>query len=361
MRRKNRGLLILLSFPVVLLYIVLYSLPLGKETMVVPVWFSNVERGAEKGNTDKTEKSFPFILKDYFGYMDFDGHTTYFERRDFYTTMSPDYFINYGRIPENYFIKGKSGRIESVIKAYGYPILSETGKTIVVVTTDLSGLSAMDASGSVKFNEQFSSVITSLKFNDDMFLIGLLSGKAILEGRDGKVLFSLEPEGSSVPVVLGVSLSKRNDRLAIVHGLNPQILSIVERGKNGFEVKRNVDMGTDFRREVLIRFSDNGRFLFYRDNRGISIIDIDNWDRKYIPLGGEVTGIATEGKDNIYPFISRGKGDDSESYNFEIIKPMAFVVFKKSFKRELTFIKKLDNHIFVGLNNMIVRLDIEEL
>ena len=346
----------------VFLYILLFSFPQGKEIIIVPIWYKNVSRtNIEQKVNSSSGQLISFMLDKLFGFIDLDGNVSYLEKRNFYTTISTNQFINYGAIPGNYFVKDSLGKIKYAFRSYGYPVLSNSGKTIVLLTTDLTGLKVLNSAGEETFNEEFSSLITSLKFNDSMILIGLLDGETFLKDINGRTIFYLKTEKnkSNIPVTVGVALSGDNSRIAVLHDLHPQKLSIAEKGKSGYKIVHVINTETNYNREVMINFSYDGKYLICPKGKGVLLIDTDTWEMEFLSLEAEMTDMAVSNTDNLFSFISQNRNNGN--YYFKVVFPLKKTVYQKQFYQKIQFIKIVENHIFLGLDNAIIRLDLKRI
>ncbi len=362
-RRRSFVFYLLIAF----IYIVFFSFPLGKEVILKPVWyrvFSSKDVFSQVGTMSvKDIATFPVKLSNYFGYIDDSGKSYFWGRRDFYTTMSDKYFINYSKVSENFFIRARDGNLESGFRTFGYPFFMGADDRLFVVKTDLTGFSEIDFTGEVKWEREYSSIITSVDVKGEYEAVGILNGKIELLDKKGKLLFSFRDQKSKIPVVDGVAISSDGRYLACISGLEPQKLLVFtrERGKDEKEfyslyVERKLD--SDFRREVLLRFSGDNRFLFFEGQGSLNVFDVESRKLARIPYTGGIEKIVYSVEKKCFLAVggSDGKGD-----LLKLIYPLGMVKVVGDLPTSVSFLKVRENKIFVGFGNQLIRVDLERL
>ncbi len=365
--RKKRFRFFIFCLLLAFLYILFFSFPLGREVILKPVWyrvFSMEDLSSRVSESSGGESGvFPVKLASYFGYIGDTGRVLFLGRRDFYTTMSEKYFINYSKVSENFFIRRRDGNLESGFKAFGYPFFMGSDDRLFVVKTDLTGVSEIDFTGDVKWERNYSSIITSMAVKDGYEAVGVLNGKVQLLDRKGRVLFDFRDQESKIPVVTGVALSSDGKYLACISGLEPQELLIFARGMGGEEKslyslyeRRKLD--SDFRREVFIKFSKDDRFLFFEGKAKLNVFDMDTGNLAGVPYTGEVDGVGYSLTDKCFVVIG---GSDGKGNLLKLVYPLGMVKLVEILPEKFSFLRVRGNKIFIGFGNQLLRVDLERL
>ena len=242
-------------------YLLLFPRPMEKELIVAPAWA--LDTAGPAGRPGGPAR--PFLSGGRVGYYDPAGELLLSEPLVYGASIGAAAFVNYSRLPSSLVIKDTRGAFVAAVPAGGYPLLDAAGQRMLLVSRDAKGLTGVNRSGETLWRREFASVITCVEQADQGVLVGLLDGTLSLYDHAGRALYTLKPEGSRVPVVLGCAAS--DDALASVVGIDPQRLIVVGRSEGRFEPVADVTLPSDFRREVFVRFSESGGTVFFRAPR----------------------------------------------------------------------------------------------
>jgi hypothetical protein len=295
-RKPLRG--VLAALPLIVVYFLLFPYPLGREIVLRARW--RVALPAEgaavaspsRAGTGSAKTSAPFQLGDLYGFVSPDGELASLARTRFRVALSRRGSVVYSRIGGTWVLDGPSGQPLASFSGDGYPLLSPEGDRILLVKTDLTGLSELAESGDTVWTRDFPSLLASVAIAGDWLAAGLLNGSIALVDRRGAVVFEEAPAGSRLPATYGVAVTADGGRLAAVTGLGPQQLTLWRRSRDGYAASARVPLGSDFRREVRIAFAADGRSLACEAADAAAIVDAANGDRSLVPVRGRVTGLA---------------------------------------------------------------------
>ncbi len=351
---KKRRQRYLLFVPVLLLpvYLFLFSYPSGKELCLRPVWAIDLSLKTRYKRV-RTDNPFSwFRAGNRFGYFSLEGELHYSDEVLYDIALSDSGFINFAKVSDNKVFRDPNGNFIFGYKSHGYPLLDSEGKRLFSVNTDLSGIKRLTEEGEILWSNDFSSPITTLSFAEDDCVAGLLAGMLKIINPDGKVSFEYKPKGSRIPVILGTAISPDGKQVAVISGIDSQQLSILNKKEYVFSHSFTLELDSDFRREVMIQYSEDKRFLLFEDAAGLSVLELKRKNLAHIELPGQIQSISTA-KNGIVSVSTRVK---SNSYLF-VFRPLKTILYAGSIKSKDVFLKQIENRIFIGIQNSLLRID----
>jgi hypothetical protein len=353
-RNQRRGRAFWLFLPVLLLiYLLLFPHPGGKESIMRPGWAKELTPGARvSANADAP--TWYFRAADSFGYADLQGNLYYVGRTLHNLSLSDAGFLNYGRVPDHVLFMNPRGEFQFSIKSYGYPLLESSGQVLYSIDTDRSGLKRIDNEGQILWSMSFPTTITTITLAAEECLLGLMDGRALLVGAEGDVVYQYNPGGSRIPVLLGTAVSADRNQIAFISGIDPQTLTVVERRAGEFvpDFKKNLD--SDFRREVRLSFSPDARFLFYEVEDGLGVLDV----RKKRSGGFLASGVL-ESMDS-GPEFSAAAFRLVGGSKLLIFRPLDSVLLSREIAAERVYVKVLGSSLILGFKGVLLRCDLLE-
>jgi hypothetical protein len=282
-----------------LLYLLLFPFPMEKETVLAPAWVIDTAAAASPAAPGgQGGEARPFASGGRVGYYDRSGALLFSEPLLYGATTGSTAFINYSRVPGSLVIKDPRGGFVAAIPTGGYPLLDAAGRRVLLVSRDAKGLVEVERSGEPLWRLEFASVITSLDFGPAGVLVGLLDGALSLYDHRGTQQYTLKPAGSRIPVILGCAAG--TDALACVAGIDPQRVVVVGRREGRFQPVVDLPLGSDFRREVFMRFAESGAVLFVEQPAGLGLLDLRSRRLHGLPLPGPVRRLAETPLDDLW-------------------------------------------------------------
>jgi hypothetical protein len=357
--KKNRPFRVfLLAVVTIILYFALFPYPAGKELVARPAWAVPLPAviPAAPAGADAGKAAAPFQLGDVFGYVNDEGAFLSVDRTAFRVSLSQNGFVTYSRVGNTWFLQDPRGRRQYAFSGDGYPMLSADGSRLFTVKTDLSGLTELDRSGSPVWSRDFPSLMTGVSIGTDGLAIGLLSGEVDLVDRQGKLVFSAPSQGSRIPAVMGVALSPDEALLATVGGVDPQLLTVLERrGPSTYQSISDTPTGTDFRREVRMGFDPSGSYLYYEGREGVGLWDARGRRAALVPLPRGLAAAAFLPVQGLAVFI----GGDQARRELLVVKPFASVRIRESFPAGSLYAGTIGDGLLLGLDGLLLRIDLE--
>jgi hypothetical protein len=353
-RKQRRGRAFWIFLPLLLfLYLLLFPHPGGRETLLRPIWATELTRGVASAAKEQLP-IWAFRAGESFGYADLEGNLQYVGRRLHNLSLSDIGFMNYGRIPDHVVFMNPRGEFQFSIKTYGYPLLESSGKVLYSINTDRSGLKRIDSEGEILWSKSFPTVLTTIAPVGEQCLVGLMDGRALLIDANGDVMYQYSPPESRIPVLLGAAVSGDQNQIALVSGIDPQTLVVLQRRAEDFVEEFRQILDTDFRREVQLRFSPDGRFLFYEGEGGLSVLDTRKSSCRRLP---------TEG---VLGFVDSSSEFTAASFRLEggsgllIFRPLDSVLLSRQLDAGRVYVRVLGSALILGLEGVLLRADLVE-
>jgi hypothetical protein len=364
-------------------YPVLFPHPLARELYLRPVWSLDLDAAlaassAGAAGTETAGISW-FRVGDRFGYIDLDGGIRYQGKVLAGVCLSESGFINYSKISDNIVFSDPQGRFRYGFASCGYPILDREGGRLFTVSTDSSGIRQVSPEGETIWRMEFSSPMTTVALSTERLLIGLLEGRFKLIDSRGGVEYEAATEGSRIPVVLGSALSPRRERAAVLSGIDPQHLLVLEKRESGFGSVYSRDLPSDLRREAMLQFSPDGRFLLFEQPDAVGVLDVDQKREYRVLQPGRLGAIALDSPagqpsaagtaapaDAIAPtgtvaILSRLPDvAGREQRLLQIVRLPHHLLASERIAARADFVRQVDGRLLVGLDGYLLRVDIRE-
>jgi hypothetical protein len=360
-----------------LLYLFLFPRPSGKEGYFKAVWSLAVPARpaspAPEAGAGEERQSW-FQAGRYFGFVRLDGQLLYAAEVLHGVALSELGFINYPRVADNFVFQDTAGRFLYGVRGYGYPVLDPSGELLYTVSTDLTELKRLDRDGEVLWSAGFFSPITTLALSADQCAVGLLDGTLKLLDRGGRIAQDFQPESSRISVILGAALSPA--RLAVLSGIDPQRLTILERRGAEYAPLESLATGSDLRRAATMRFTADGRFLAYETDSGLALRNLRGGGSSVLPgrllaLSSSGAGLLAVGSraegtvSRAEGAASRGVGQGSEGTGsredtgsrLRILRPLASPLYEQHLAAGDLFLRFLDGVLLLGIPGRLLRVD----
>jgi hypothetical protein len=315
---------------------------------VRPIWAKELTAGTIVP-TNADAPTWYFRADDSFGYADLQGNLYYLGRTLHNLSLSDIGFINYGRVPDHVIFMNPRGEFQFSIKSYGYPLLESSGQVLYSINTDRSGLKRIDNEGQILWSMSFPTPLTSVALAGEECLLGLMDGRALLVGAEGEVIYQYTPDGSRIPVLLGTAVSSDRNHIALISGIDPQTLTVVERRAEEFVPDFMQSLDSDFRREVRLNFSPDARFLFYEVENGLGVLDVRKKSSGRLLASGVLESMDSGPEFTAAAFRSAGGS------KLLIFRPLDSVLLSREIAAEGVYVKVLGSSLILGFNGVLLR------
>jgi hypothetical protein len=343
-----------ISAVVFVIYSLVAARPIPKETVLVKNWINSLETGypGEAG-----DNLIPFKLTNRFGYFDPNG--VFSINRETApgaaVSMAGDRFAEYEAIPTAISVNDPRGEAMFTIEnPDGYPLFL-AGRSFIV-HKEQAAISEIDKSGEPLWRYDFSTTITCMDATDGILAVGLLNGAVELLDNLGKMVYSFEPGGSRIPVILGCALSTDSQRIAILSGIDKLRFLLLEKFGNSYRVIFHEFLNDDFRRPCYVGFINEGRYAAYELENALGFFDIGARRSMHFSLSGKLTAIHESVKNDLLFLVCEGEGGYKE---LSAVQLPGSIALRAPFKSNAAFLGAFGTQVFVIGDKSIAAFDIE--
>ena len=345
-------------------YFLVLPMRMGKEVIIRPQWALPLRAGPSRSARSQVTW---FRLGDTFGYFEFDGELRYSEEVFYGVALSDSGFINYTTVSENLLFYDTAGNIQAAYNVQGYPILSEVGSRLFVVQTDLAGLAELGQGGEPLWERDYGSLILCMAANENHTLVGLLDGRCQLLDNSGGLVYELYDGEPRYPAVYGCALTQDSRLIAVVAGIDPQILWLAERQDergaadtdrytDRYTVRHRIELERGLRREIMLRFVASDAYLLVEDQQGVSLYDTDSGERWQMAMPARVRVLSG----SAHSYLASALVADAERIQLMVFGPMHTLFFSARLPPGDVSLRQIDQHLIVGTEEHLLRLDIVE-
>jgi hypothetical protein len=353
-QKKRPVRVFLAALLIIILYFLLFPYPLGREIVAKPAWAVPIDGPAGSATIAAAA---PFQLGDTFGYVGPAGGILHAEKTLFRVSLSLAGFVNYTRLGTDWIMYDPGGSRLFSFSGRGYPLLSPDGRRLFNIKTDLSGLIELNRAGESLWERDFPTLMTSLCLQGDVVLVGLLNGSLLLLNRQGSPVFELPPAGSRIPVVLGCAASPDSALLALVSGIDPQLLTVLQGQGSAYTPIVKMPLESDFRRELRMAFSPDSRFLAFEGKHDVGLFDPAAARVSWLDIRGELAGVGFPGHGHLAAVVARN-GPMAE---LRIVAPFSAPILREAFPAQELFLGTVDGQLLLGVNGKLLRIDVEAM
>ena len=274
-------LLILLS-----LYVFIFPLRLKNEIIIEPAFALDLYGPTEM---EQLDPGIPFRAGNRFGYISPEGNILFLDRTLYDVTLSSEYFINYSRVAGNLVIQTADGEFFASVDHRGYPLFLED--RLFLFSTNRSSISELDTQGEVLWRREYVSIITAVDVQNDLLVVGLLDGRCQVLDRDGSLLNDLPLRVSRIAAVYGCALSSDGTLVAVIHGIDEQILSLfqIDGADNEFLASKNIK--DQFRRRRHLFFTEDSTHIALAAELSVLLVSVSDFSEIVVPLSGSFVGM----------------------------------------------------------------------
>jgi len=347
--RKRSATVIVLVISI-LVYTLLFPRPVKRQLLVTPRWSLSLRTAPvepEEGTV------LGFRLGDLLGYVTPAGRLVHLEPVLYNAAITDTDYVNYSSVSQNIVFQDFRGHFLRAVKATGYPLLT-AGRTFVF-GPDGATLSEWDQSGAQLWQNRFTSILTSVDANDSQLIAGFVDGTVRILDRNGEDVYSVHPEGSRLSVIAGAAISADGSYAAVISGLDPQRLLLYARDDTGYVPYVNQELGSDFRRPVIVTFVDDDRYVVYENKAGVGATNVVSGHTGGVSLEGSLREIVVQ--DGITGTIS-SIGNGTLAFNALLLPGIP--LFSIRFPGSNTFLRSNADRFLLGVDDTVLSFSLEE-
>jgi hypothetical protein len=279
---------------VFIIFLLFFPAQLRPELVLRPVWTMDIT-GAPLHEREQAQAAVPFNTSGFFGYVTLDGKMLLKEKKLFGLAIDSERYINFSSVPGNLVVRDNRGRVTDSIEVNRYPMLLD-GR-FLLISTNRAGIAEFVAGETPLWQREYTSVITDLDARGGLLAIGLLDSRVQVLDESGATTLELDLKGSRINAVYGCALPDDGRRVAVIHGIDPQYLSIVDMTGGGAEITGH-RLEEEYRTTRYLRFFDFDRYLLAEKKDGVMILDLDDNTEYDIHSAGAFAGAGVIKADN---------------------------------------------------------------
>ncbi len=337
----------------VLCYIVFTGRDILPEVSLVPRWTRSVDREV-RAPADKFVHSIPFTFSGRFGYFLPDGTILASEKTLYDVAIDEKGFVNYSSVNNSLLVRSPDGTIEGSVLFPGYPFFLNGRR--FVISPDENTLAEINTDGDVLWHSTFSSLVTGISVKDGYVFVGTLNDGAVLLGEKGKRIYTFVPDVSRINIIYGVSVSRRGKRLLVVSGIDPQIITILEKKGNTYKSDYSLELASPLRHHVLCGFSEGGKYALIERSKSVMLLNIQKKDIMTIRQEGMLQTYHLRTIHEPLFIVSETTGRNI----FSSFTGKGTKIFSFSLSGGIPYFHVDSSSLYIGLGERLVKLDMVE-
>lgn len=335
-----------------LLYIFFAATPLSKEYQFVPAWNLNLSSPVSE-NIGADEEISSFVLGQSAGYFTEDGKIALYKTFPSRITISDSYYAVYNTEASNVDFYDRKGNKAGVIDGAGFPFICDD--RIYLMLPGGASYSLCNSDGSIKWTCENIVTLTAFSSNKNFTISGYANGVVkVMNNYDGNTEFTFVPGGSDYSVIYGADVSENGKYIATLSGQENQRFMITQREGDQTKVIFHEYLDKELNRRTLVRFSKDGKRVFYNYKGGLGIYDLERNSTLKLPLSDKI--IAFEEGENLLFVL----GQKEKTFTVYIVEKTNTFEGSFSFEANNAFIKAMGNALYIGKDNSISKITLKK-
>lgn len=227
-----------------------------------------------------------FVNRNHVGYLEGNGGVAFYQPFEGFLSGGPDQLVASDPTRNQVLWIGRRGTRQFIASESLFVLgdmrfsVDETGLT----------LRAWDEGGTVIWSRTRASPFTCFSQATDLIGTGDASGLVELLDRQGRLVSTFRPGGSRYEVIYQIAVSPSGRRVAVLSGLEPKRLVILEKGLEDFKPIQHERVEDNRRFSTELRWLDEDHFLFSdRDGQRIQVRQVlSEWNIRLDIVGDVV-------------------------------------------------------------------------
>lgn len=289
-RRNNWHVLALIATAISAAYALIIPDPIGKDTLIelLPEIQINAEAEPAQSWRSLGKGSLAFAGDRFVGYYSSSQEKIVaFGRREEYPVIEDGFAI--AREGKGYRYLGFGDQVSIPLGEGGVPL--SLGGVPFVIRDDQMAVAKLGGEGGVAWRYEFGRIVTGASVASSLSAWGTLSGEAILLDGKGLPRYVINPSAfglyAKYPCVYGIALSPDGSTLALLHGLEPQRLTIFQERGSGWAMASTTEIENESPYPRAAVFSGNGLYGLFDSGDGLLHYDARENQFIRIILGGQ--------------------------------------------------------------------------
>lgn len=340
----------ILVIGIILLYLIFFPHNIEKELIIIPSWAANIN----SVTATESEKFIPFKIDDSFGYCTPSGSVVFSEKTNRKVAMNRDFFVKFPDEKPSLELRDNMGQSISKIQSFDLPFF--INDLFFTISSDRMFIKKYDSLGSEQFLVSPGSLITSIDAGNSKTAIGTLSGEFFLYDQSGEVIFRYFSTESRYSIVYSSAVNNDTSKISIITGLSPQKLIAFELEDNKYVKVFEKVIKKEYRRNVLLNYSDDGNFLYMENGNNLEVFTTDNYESYNIPLEGELKQVVFLGKNRLCYIITTLEAES----RLVVLTSNKEKMAEFTYPSEDIYFYADDSCFYIGMDSKIIRYDIIE-
>lgn len=351
--RPNRLFYVLIAL-LFLVYFFTAAAPLRRELALNPVWVSDVSKDTETAAPPPAGRPMAYQLGGRFGAITPDGTIVFSRGAAFDAAVSDSFFIPYTRDSTELSAFGLNGEDLFKIRGEGWPFF-RSGR-LFLISPEMDAVSEWSLTGDFLWSYDFPFKISDFDASPSLAAAGMLDGNLECVDTQGSQVLSFAPGGSRIEVVLGIAVDPRGEAIAVISGADRQRFVLLVKKGGTYKVQYHTYLDSDYREPVTVKFTQDGRYILYRQPEGIAVFDREKGTETMLPIRAQNFDLVSDSARGLVFLFAR----TSRARTLVCFKPPAKVIFSYSLPGGAFWSKFMENSLFFGVGDTIGRIDISE-
>ncbi len=349
--KRTRLLVHILMMLLVMGYILAAMRPIPTQPRAEMEWSirpAQIETASELDGERDGDAWIPFRGVERRGYVDSDGRLLLEKRPSSVAALSGHGLVEYTGNGEALAFRVPWKESGNVVEGSGLPFFRD-GR-LWLISRDHTGITAVGNEGERQFTLEFGTIVTSMDTGGGLSAIGMLDGAVRIFDKQGDLLWKLG-SGEENGAIYGTAVAPAGDRVAYVHGLNPQRIVVYSLTQSGTvkEYERRFDI--PLRHEMQMAWTRDGDLLYVETHSGA-------WMRR-VSTGHEAN-IDFEGRLNAYflpsataPLFFGGTEAEGEGGVLTIYSHSGEIYSREDYASPVTMLYGDEKRVYVSTNDAV--------
>lgn len=331
------------------LYFLLFPLNTGKN-----IYYTRGEALkliGKKGEVNS--ESIPYVYNKTAGYFNKELNSFYnMDIKDGIVLLSYGY-INYSRNDEFIILRDNNDNEIFKIENTGYPF--NINDRLFLISRDRKSVYEV-IEGKLVWERDFNSVITSISGNNELVVLGFITGEFVVLNSAGESFFSYEPGGSRVSIVYSVEISEDGKFIGVVSGLDPQRFILYEKRGKEYKPIYVYNFESEYRRSINIDITKGNKKVFIENPKGFTVIDIETEESYLVESSYDLKKVKYIDHLDVYLVHSGARNLN----NIKVLTDDNRILMDKDFESEGVSVENSGNLIYIIIDGSVVSLDMKD-
>ncbi|HDQ14817.1 MAG TPA: hypothetical protein ENN41_08385 [Sediminispirochaeta sp.] len=333
------------------LYIAIAPEQVQREEPLLQEWVRDIDGSSAREELER--EWVPFLLQDYYGYISPGGDRFFSMELNRFSAIESTSFCRYDPTRESLLIEDPFHELLYPINYTGIPYVKR--ETYFIVSYDFSSFLAVSREGKRLLHGSFSSPITCLDRGGDYIGVGLLDGDAYLYDESGLERAHIQSSDSRIEAVYGTALSADGRYWAIIHGLDPQLVSVYQLRGDDPKRLRVFAIDGELRRQVVISFSEDGAYVLVETPKGAKILPVQEpFKEASISFSGDLVDFVFEGDGKMLHVVTRDL--ERQRSHLRSYLPDGSLYNEEEFEGKAVGITATDAALYLGIENRVIKI-----